>query len=531
MSQNPPLASGGRHAPTGGNDPTEPLHTSTTPLGGGRRPAARAGQIPRWQGRVRQQPVYGQRPARRQRPAFSDQHPDEHVYFVRRQHVLFLLLPLWPVVVAAVALLLLQLPHGPNARLDALFYLLSIGFWAMLVIGALKWLAVDLIGWLYNKYILTDQRLVDEQGFFFPLRKEAPLDRIQQIQIDRNNVFEYLFGFGNVIIVTAGTHGDLTFDRLSGPNELADQIREAEQIYRRGRRADPPIEPEHPAVKRVLDEVAKPIAPPKPPGVPHRTFGGFLKRPAMIRFFDDEVVMDYIFRHWWVLIRNELLPAVVVAAGVAAVVILVMMGSPFWSFGLLLFFAGLLYAGLIYLNYSDDVFILTTHRVIDIDRYVFIFFEGRKQADYSRIQDVRVTVTSLVGRALNYGNILVETAGRLPNIEMTDIPMPFAVQDKIASHINAAKEREAIAAANRQRQENRRLIAATMNEVLVEVPNVDHLPMLEAGERLRRAGLRWTVEAERRMPGVPPGVVVAQIPSAGATAVVNSEVFVTLSGR
>lgn len=522
MSQNPPPA---------GNAPTEPLRTSTTPLAPGQQPAAPRGQIPRWQGHAQHAPAYGQRPARRHRRAFSDQQPGERVYFVRRQHIVFLLIPLWPVALAAVALALLQLPHGPNARLDALFFLLRVGFWAMLVIGLLKWLAVDLIGWLYNIYILTDRRLVDSQGFFFPIRKEAPLDRIQQVQIDRNNVFEYLFGFGNVVIVTAGTHGDLTFDRISGPNELADQIRVAEQLYRRGQHTAEPIEPEHPAIKRVLDQVAQPIAPPAPPGVPHRTFGGFLRRPAMIRFFDDEVVMDYIYRHPWVLIRNELIPAAIVAAGIAAVVLLVALGSMVWMLGPFTILGGLLYGGLVYLNYADDVFILTTHRVIDIDRFVFIFFEGRKQADYSRVQDVRVTITSLLGRALNYGNILVETAGRLPNIEMTDIPNPFAVQDTIAARINAAKEREAIAAANRQRAENRRLIAATMNEVLVEVPNVDRLFMLEAAERLRRAGLRWSVEAERRTPGVPPGVVIAQIPSPGSTALVDSEVYVTLSGR
>jgi uncharacterized membrane protein YdbT with pleckstrin-like domain len=514
MNQTPPPAN---------NAPTEPLHPPTTPLA--------PGAIPRWRGRPHHQPTYARQRTRRQRQAFSDLHPGEHVYFVRRQHPIFLVLPIWPAALAALALALLQLPASGNVRLAALFFLLRVLAWAVLIIDTLKWLTVDLIAWLTSIYILTDQRLVDQRGFFFPIRKEAPLDRIQQVQIDRNNVFEYLFGFGNVLIVTAGTHGDLSFNRISSPNELADQIRVAEQMYRRGRRAEAPIEPHHPVVKRVLDEVAAPIPTPRPPGVPHRTYGGFLRRPAMIRFFDDEVVVDYIYRHPWVLIRRELIPAAIVIAGVVAVVPLVATGSAFWPLGLLAVLFGAVYGALVYLNYADDVFILTTSRVVDIDRFVFIFFEGRKQADYSRIQDVRVTVTSLVGRTLNYGNILVETAGRLPNIEMTDIPAPFAVQDKIAALINAAKEREALAAANRQRQEDRRLIAATMNQVLVQVPSVDRQFLLEAAERLRQVGLRYTIEAERRVPGVPPGVVVAQIPSPGATAVVDSEVFLTLSGR
>ena len=114
---------------------------------------------------------------------------------------------------------------------------------------------------------------------------------------------------------------------------------------------------------------------------------------------------------------------------------------------------------------------------------------------------------------------------------MSDIPDPFAVQDKIFNWINAVKERDAAAAANRQRLENRRLIAATMNKLLVDVPEVRNLSVLEAGQRLADAGLRLVVESERRMPGVPPGVVVAQMPSQGANALHASEVYVVLSGR
>ncbi|HEY7985061.1 MAG TPA: PASTA domain-containing protein, partial [Ktedonobacterales bacterium] len=157
--------------------------------------------------------------------------------------------------------------------------------------------------------------------------------------------------------------------------------------------------------------------------------------------------------------------------------------------------------------------------------------EGRKQADYTKVQDVRVNVSTLVARILNYGDIIVETAGRLPNIEMTSIPSPFAVQDLIFTRMNALKERDLARAANRQRLENRRLIAGTMNQILVAVPDVRRLTLLDAGEALRQVGLKLVVDSERPARGVPPGSVVTQMPGPKVTALRDSEVYVVLSGR
>jgi hypothetical protein len=314
---------------------------------------------------------------------------------------------------------------------------------------------------------------------------------------------------------------------------MVDQIRVAERAYRAsGRAPAPPIEPEHPAVKAALDDMTKPVDIPAPTPADARTYGGFLHRPARLHVLDDEVIVNYIYRHWFVLVVREIPPALVIAGaivlgGVLATVLHTMM----WLIGVAGLMIGIGYAGLVYLNYIDDIFILTTDRVIDIDRYLFIFFEGRKQADYTKVQDVRVNVSTLVARILNYGDIIVETAGRLPNIEMTSIPSPFAVQDLIFTRMNALKERDLARAANRQRLENRRLIAGTMNQILVAVPDVRRLTLLDAGEALRQVGLKLVVDSERPARGVPPGSVVTQMPGPKVTALRDSEVYVVLSGR
>jgi uncharacterized membrane protein YdbT with pleckstrin-like domain len=530
--------------PPAGNDnsgaPTSPMGGGTAPMGSRQRwrqqvaQGSQRGRALRWGGRPAQQAYRGRggtpRPVG---PAFRGQMAGEIPVFVRRRHPIFLIVPAWPAVLSLLGLVVLLALHTSNVRLSALFFILETVLGAIFVIFLLKWLVIDLINWFFNLYVLTDRRLMSAEGFFTPRRKEATLDRIQQVQVDRSNLFEYLFDIGDVQIVTAGAQGDIALAGAAHPREVADQIREAEQAYRKGgRAAAAPVEPKHPAIKKVLDEMAQPIVVDQPAGVPQRTFGGFLRRPAMIHYLENEVVISYIYRHWFVLVRREVIPALILVASLLlGGALAAFLHTGLWLVSLVGVLVGILYGTLVYLNYADDVFILTTERIIDIDRFVFIFFEGRKQADYSKVQDVRVSVDSLIGRILNYGDITVETAGRLPNIEMSDIPNPFTVQDLIFARMNAVKERDAAAAANRQRSEYRRMIAATMNELLVEVPDVRQRSLLDAGAALQAAGLRLVVDSERRMRGVLPGVVVAQMPAPNSTVLQDSEVRVVLSGR
>jgi uncharacterized membrane protein YdbT with pleckstrin-like domain len=511
------------------------LNGGTAPLGA----SSRTQRIPIWQGSPTSSAAPsagssgGGTAAGGSRLTFRGQQPGENAIFVRRKHPIFLVLPGVPVALSLIGLVVFMSLHPANVRLSGLFVILQFIFGLALVVFLVRWILVDLAGWLFNIYVLTDRRLMDAEGFFTPKRKEATLDRIQQVQVAQGNIFEYLLHIGSVMVVTAGSQGDLTFDGVSHPYEFADQIRVAEAGYRgAGRPSSDEVEPKLPAIKKVLDEMAKPVAIEAPPAVSLRSFGGFLHRPANVRLLPNEVITNYIFRHWFVLVRKLLIPFAILLLSLGAAGVLAgPLHTGMWVVALVGVVIAVAWGGLVYLNYADDLFILTTDRIIDIDRFIFVFFEGRKQADYTKVQDVRVNVRSIIGRILNYGDIVVETAGRLPNIEMSDIPDPFTVQDLIFSRLNAVKERDAAAAANRQRREYRRMLAATLNELVVEVPEVRQLNLVEASERLDGIGLQIKVDSERRVRGVPPGVIVAQMPSAKSMVLRDSEVRVIISGR
>src|SRR5262249_51147222 len=155
-------------------------------------------------------------------------------------------------------------------------------------------------------------------------------------------------------------------------------------------------------------------------------------------------------------------------------------------------------------------FVLTTHRVIDVDRLLFILSEYSNDAPYARIQNVRVE-RNIIGRALGFGAIVVETSGRRFPLNMYDIPHAFAVMDRIFYLLNQTKERDNVNMVNRQKQENHRWIATVLDELLVEVPDVRGLMYLDALARARQVGLKLVVDTERLARGRAPGVVLDQV--------------------
>lgn len=63
-----------------------------------------------------------------------------------------------------------------------------------------------------------------------------------------------------------------------------------------------------------------------------------------------------------------------------------------------------------YINWKDDEYIVTSKRVIHIERYV-IYGQERDEAPLIRIQDVTVAATNFWERLLNYYDLTIQTAG------------------------------------------------------------------------------------------------------------------------
>jgi hypothetical protein len=495
-----------------------------------------------------QAPQPNQQPSRRrhrvvprtQRPVlrrgfgrFKGQLPGERVIWIRRRHPIFLLTPAWPVLLSLVAAGVISVFLGSAPGLPQLMRLLALG--AALVF-LVRWAIVDLGSWLFQYYILTDQRAIASTGFFRPQRRVAVLKSVVQVMVQRPTAMHIALDIGDVYVRVIGSSVD--FVGVWRPRVLADSILWTQDSPGGGGggggapRAQT-VKTER--LQKALDALAEPMPmPPAPePGPP--PFFGILQRKVPVKLMEGESIVEVIYRHWFVLVLRLLPPLGVILLGGA--VSLMLRNVPNARAGnlpmLVLAVAcvvGLGWAILVYLNYIDDIFVLTTHRVIDIDRLVFILSDYSDDAPLARVQDIHVE-HNLIGNILGYGTIVVSTSGRRYPLTMTDIPHALRVMNRVFEQINKLKDRENVVAINKQKRENYRWMATVLNELLVSVPDVRGLPLLEAVARTQAAGLKLVIAREQPARGVAPGTVLEQEPGPGSTELPENEVRVALSGR
>jgi membrane protein YdbS with pleckstrin-like domain len=465
-----------------------------------------------------------------QQRRFSWQEADELIVWIRRASRWYLVASGWPLLLGIFMLAVVWSFSGFAAGVPRLFALI-IGVATLAF--AIKWLAVDFLTWLYTYYILTNQRVIASRGFYNRSNEEIPLKSVAQVLVDRPTPLKVALHIGDVMVRPIGA--PINMPGLARPREVADSILEvqANPPGTQGPPTPPTPQVRSQKIQAALDKLAEPMQMPPVQPVTRTPLWGLFQRRIPIHFIEGESVIEIVYRHWFVLLVREL-PAVGILAGGIALGLIMrsFAGGAFAS--TMLFAIGILGGGawamLIYLNYADDVFVITTHRVIDIDRFVFILADYSNDAPYARIQNVSVE-RGPIGILLGFGSIRVDTSGRRFPVQMTNIPHSLQVMDQIFAQMYLLRERENVGMINKQKKENHRWMATVLNEMLVEVPDVRGMPVLAAMAQARKSGLKLVVDVERPLPGTPPGRVVDQVPSPGTTELADNEMRVVLSGR
>lgn len=85
-----------------------------------------------------------------------------------------------------------------------------------------------------------------------------------------------------------------------------------------------------------------------------------------------------------------------------------------------------------FLRWFFNIYIVTDRRIVDIDFY-YLLFKRFSEAELSKIQDISFTVGGIAATVFDYGNVLIETAGELPNLEFEAVPQPEKVVETIRS--------------------------------------------------------------------------------------------------
>ncbi len=349
-----------------------------------------------------------------------------------------------------------------------------LGLVGLSVPAVVAWLYTD---WRNDYYVVTNKRVVHVEKTILlqESRDEAPLESIQDIFILMPSIVGRLVGFNDLTIQTAGAKGQVVFRTLGHASwvrdrifEQLERIEEEERAEDRGAirdklklelglaEEDTPSQAELGRVHTAAESGVSPQAPSRGSQLTHvlRAFRSYVV-PEM-RLEESGVVTWR--KHWFRLIEkiagSLLLVLIMIQLGLAVSLDLLRPQAGFerwfWTALLVGVAVGLFLIWYRYEDWRNDIYQLTDDRVIDLERLPLGLREERREASLAVIQDIGYEIPGIVANLLDYGNVVIETAGREAAFTFSWVHRPRRVQEEVFARMDAFRERE------RRRQRERR---------------------------------------------------------------------------
>jgi CRP-like cAMP-binding protein len=371
--------------------------------------------------------------------------PKEIIYFVARRHKLRLYQAL---VVPFLSLIAPILLFVWGIFVDAVTPI-ALGTLALLFI--LGWGIWNTIDWSNDYYIVTNQRVIwlEKVVGLYDSRQEAPLSSILSVGVETDQLGRML-DFGNVIVRTFV--GRLEFDYVDHPNQAAEMIREYWEriksittvsqkdvmkntiLQKLGRPVEKKKEPELPPVVVVKESLAK-----------QPLWWVALKGVFSLRTEDAGKV---IYRkHWIVLVQQAWQPTLIILGMFALQVWrgIILFNSPTQSlvyrnadnaFRLdtiivalpMLSVPFIVWAIWQYVDWKNDIFMLTAEEIFDIDRAPF-GKEEKRAAQLESILSISYKREGIVAYLFNYGTVEITVGGS--KFDFQNVADPASVQADI----------------------------------------------------------------------------------------------------
>jgi hypothetical protein len=165
----------------------------------------------------------------------------------------------------------------------------------------------------------------------------------------------------------------------------------------------------------------------------------------------DEVVVVSGHRHDAILYRNLVFPVFVLVMVLASSAVWYQRSSLTLSLivGGVLSLMPILFIGYLVWDHRDDIYIVTNKRVV-LREQVPLGRQTRVEAPLRTVQDIQESQEGLWAQVLNYGDLIIETAGERAHVAFRAVPDPGGVRDAIFEQIRRvqagvrAEERAAI---------------------------------------------------------------------------------------
>lgn len=374
----------------------------------------------------------------------------------------------------------------------------TLGMWRFVIWGAalvlpLAYLIFNYIDWANDYFLITDRQIIQYE---FDLRRfdsklnKVPVDKVQSIEVETPNIVAKALDLGTARITTAAQSQVIFFDYISNPKDVQtaiNKIREqtqnlsAAKVKREMRQTaethftvpKPYTTTQYPSTKKSsrvqalwngVREIAQSYS--------HRsekngvvtyhkhiiTLLSAMKGPLLLAFL---VVGAWYFLHYFAHISfdNPLGAFLIITLS------LVNFGYFIWQFE----------------DWHNDTYQITDRYVIDVDRMPFGLQESRKQAELSKVENVRTEQTGIIATVFNYGRVIVETAGATSSIVFEQVADPRSVQSDLFKRRDKMKSQ-----LEQQAQVQRRMEYAIFMDAYNKTARQNRIPspqpLLEEGE-------------------------------------------------
>jgi CRP-like cAMP-binding protein/membrane protein YdbS with pleckstrin-like domain len=390
-------------------------------------------------------------------------------YKVRRHWVwpLFQILPLAGILLVIVMLMGAGILGGP---------LLPVGVFLLVLFGFVA--LYRFADWLNDTYEVTTRAVIhtERRLFLSQERYEIPLQQIQNVTIRVGIIGRYL-GYGNLAIDTAAAKGQIAFTTIPRPAYVQVLVQKASAQARSGLTVQRQESIRQQIEDQLYPERLKPAVPGSaliPPQIPP---AGRRRGPVRLGALQDwlprfEIREDgkVTWRKHWINLLQRTGPqflllllsiyvvlALTLAAVTASLGLSVILLPPVgwfvfqaWMLLPVLFLSALAALWFIYqyVDWRNDIYIVTDDEVIDVERqlavfpFFFFFTENRRQASLSNVQYVDLKIPHPLAMILNYGNVIVRTAGAEGTLDFLWVSNPRGVHAEILRRLAAFEERE-----------------------------------------------------------------------------------------
>ncbi|MEE8407103.1 MAG: PH domain-containing protein [Acidimicrobiia bacterium] len=114
----------------------------------------------------------------------------------------------------------------------------------LLIVGVVALIARGVTRWLTTHHVITNERVIYRDGRIAKRGKENPLEVINDVAFSQT-IFERIFKTGDLLIESAGTHGQTRYRDIPSPEEvqpLIYRVREKRKLQMEGGAAPPASE-------------------------------------------------------------------------------------------------------------------------------------------------------------------------------------------------------------------------------------------------------------------------------------------------